>query len=205
MTGGHQLTGGDVRLQLVRYVVSNYPAGARDATCDASPPGAWLLPDRLEPFDRFDLPRRTARPVWLTVNIPAGAMPGTYEGTVRVTSAKVTVALPLKIRVQSGVVPPPHDWPFRLDLWQNPWVIAWHYHVTPWSDEHVALLRKHLELYAEAGGKYITTYAVHSPWQDNSYMIEGSMIEWIRKRTDPGRSITGSSTIRRARDGRRDR
>lgn len=178
---GHQLTGGDVRLQLVRYVVSNYPAGARDATCDASPPGAWLLPDRLEPFDRFDLPRRTARPVWLTVNIPAGAMPGTYEGTVRVTSGKVTVALPLKIRVQSGVVPPPHDWPFRLDLWQNPWVIAWHYHVTPWSDEHVALLRKHLELYAEAGGKYITTYAVHSPWQDNSYMIEGSMIEWIRK------------------------
>ena len=78
-------------------------------------------------------------------------------------------------------MPPPHDWPFRLDLWQNPWVIAWHYRVTPWSDEHVALLRKHLELYAEAGGKYITTYAVHSPWQDNSYMIEGSMIEWIRK------------------------
>jgi len=30
--------------------------------------------------------------------------------------------------------------------------------------EHKALLRKHLRLYADAGGKYITTYAVHSPW-----------------------------------------
>jgi hypothetical protein len=25
----------------------------------------------------------------------------------------------------------------------------------------------------------VTTYAVHSPWQDNSYWIEGGMIEWV--------------------------
>ena len=39
-----------------------------------------------------------------------------------------------------------------------------------------------MQLYADAGGKYITTYAVHSPWSDNSYMIEGAMIEWIRQK-----------------------
>lgn len=52
--------------------------------------------------------------------------------------------------------------------------------MAPWSDEHKSLLKAHLKLYADAGGKYITTYAVHSPWQDNSYMIEGGMIEWIK-------------------------
>ena len=71
---------------------------------------------------------------------------------------------------------------YRLDLWQNPWVIAEYYKVKPWSDEHKLLLKKHLKLYADAGGKFITTYAVHSPWADNSYMIEGNMIEWIKKK-----------------------
>ena len=85
------------------------------------------------------------------------------------------------VRVQPPVLPPPADWQFRLDLWQNPWVIAWHYGVQPWSEEHRALLKQHLRLYADAGGKYITTYAVHSPWQDSSYMIEGGMIDWIRR------------------------
>ena len=61
-------------------------------------------------------------------------------------------------------------------------MIAWYYKVEPWSEEHKVLLKKHLQLYADAGGKYITTYAVHSPWSDNSYMIEGAMIDWVKKK-----------------------
>ncbi|HVW61831.1 MAG TPA: DUF4091 domain-containing protein [Puia sp.] len=80
------------------------------------------------------------------------------------------------------MLPPPHEWHYRLDLWQNPWVIAWRNHLQPWSEEHKILLKKHLQLYADAGGKYITTYAVHSPWADNSYMIEGGMIDWIKRK-----------------------
>ena len=182
---GHVIGKGSMRLRLVRYVLSNYPAGARDATCDAGPTDkAWLLPDRLEPFERFDLPARTVRPVWISLDIPATAPPGRYEGTLEVTSGTQRAALRLRVDVQKAVLPPPHEWQFRLDLWQNPWVIAWYYHVTPWSEEHKALLRTHLKLYADAGGKYVTTYAVHSPWQDNSYMIEGGMIEWIKQRDE---------------------
>ena len=179
---GHVLPPDSVRLQLVRYVLSNYPAGARNATCDAGPAEAWLLPDRLEPFERFDLPARSVRPVWISVNVPPATVPGTYKGTLRVASGKQSVTLTMSIGVQPALVPPPHDWTFRLDLWQNPWVIAWYYHVPPWSDAHKQLLKTHLKLYADAGGKYITTYAVHSPWQDNSYMIEGGMIDWIKER-----------------------
>ncbi len=88
----------------------------------------------------------------------------------------------VKVKVQNQTLPKPHDWHYRLDLWQNPWVIADYYGVKPWSDEHKALLRKHMQLYADAGGTYITTYAIHSPWGDNEYAIEGGMIEWIKQR-----------------------
>jgi Glycoside hydrolase 123, catalytic domain/Glycoside hydrolase 123 N-terminal domain len=180
---GNVLSRDNIRLQVVRYVLSNYPARATNATCDAgSSSQAWLLPDRLEPLDRFDTAARTVRPVWLSLDIPRTAEAGTYEGSAAVQSRAGTVMLRLKVTVQTQVLPAPSDWRFRLDLWQNPWVIAWYYNLRPWSDEHKALLKQHLKLYADAGGKFITTYAVHSPWQDNSYMIEGGMIDWIRQK-----------------------
>ena len=71
----------------------------------------------------------------------------------------------MSVKVQRPVLPPPQQWSFRLDLWQNPWVVARYYDLEPWSDQHKALLERHLKLYAEAGGKYITTYAIDSPWK----------------------------------------
>src|SRR6476619_5296256 len=56
---GRVLSRESVRLQMVRYVLSNYPASASNATCDAGGTEAWLLPDRLEALDRFDVPGRT--------------------------------------------------------------------------------------------------------------------------------------------------
>jgi len=178
---GNILSKNNFKLNLVRYVISNYPYDAREVTCGEGPVDkAYLMPDRLEAFERIDLPGRTVRPVWLTLDIPPGTATGLYNGTVEVKSDNHTAILNLKIKVQNQTLPKPYDWKFRLDLWQNPWVIAWYYKVKPWSDEHKELLGKHLKLYADAGGKYITTYAVHSPWADNSYMIEGAMIEWIK-------------------------
>jgi hypothetical protein len=178
---GHRLKKDVISIHMVRFVLSNFPYASTGASCDASSTDtAFLLPDRLEKFDRFDLPGRSLRPVWVSVDIPGDAEAGVYKGFIDVESEKFNLRLPVQIRVQELVLPQPHDWKYRLDLWQNPWVIAWYYHVEPWSDEHIALLKKHLKLYADAGGKYITTYAVYSPWSDNSYMIEGTMIEWLK-------------------------
>ncbi|HZZ75430.1 MAG TPA: glycoside hydrolase domain-containing protein [Puia sp.] len=179
---GQTLGKKNIQLNMVRYVVSNYPYNAPDATCDASPyRNIYLMPDRFEAFERFDLPGRTVRPVWLSLDIPATAEAGTYHGTIEVQCEKYKTTLQVNIRVQKQVLPAPHEWKYRLDIWQNPWVIAWYNHVKPWSAEHKELLKKHLALYAGAGGKYITTYAVHSPWSDNSYMIEETMIEWTKR------------------------
>ncbi len=170
-----------ITLNLVRYVLSNYPYGAKDAICGPSPyKNGYLMPDRFQPLERFQLPGRTVRPIWLTADVPADATPGIYKGVFMVHTDHDSRQLQISIEVQPEVLPPPHEWQYRLDLWQNPWVIAWRNHLQPWSEEHKALLKKHLQLYADAGGKYITTYAVHSPWADNSYMIEGGMIDWIK-------------------------
>jgi hypothetical protein len=169
----------------VRYVISNYPYGAKDAVCGNSPySDGYLMPDRFEKFDRFDVPAKTARPVWISLNVPADAAAGNYKGTIDVLSTKGKQTLNISVRVENKTLPPPTEWKHLLDLWQNPWAVAWYNHVEPWSAEHKALLKKHLKLYADAGGKYITTYAVHSPWAYNSYMIEGGMIEWIKHKND---------------------
>lgn len=123
-------------------------------------------------------PSQTTRPVWMMVDVPRGTVPGTYKGQVEVRAkGKAPQLLNLEIVVQNQLLPYPKDWKYRLDLWQNPWAVAWYNHVEPWSPEHKMLLKQHLKHYADAGGTYITTYGVHSPWSDNSYMIEGGMIE----------------------------
>lgn len=171
----------NIHLKLVRYVLANYPYGAADAVCGESPyKDGFLMPDRFESFDRFDLPGKTVRPVWVSFDIPRDAVPGIYTGTIKVQDEKESRLLHIKIKVQNQVLPKPHDWKYRLDLWQNPWAVAEYYHLKPWGPEHMALLKKHLQLYADAGGKFITTYGVHSPWADNEYSIEGGMIEWIK-------------------------
>lgn len=172
-----------MQLNMVRYVLSNYPYNAINTNCAITPnKNGYLMPDRLEAFERFDLPGRTVRPVWLSINVPAGTKAGIYTGTIEVNTEKYHTSLRVKIEIQNQLLPKPHEWQYRLDLWQNPWVIAWYNQVRPWSNEHKALLKQHLKLYADAGGKYITTYAVHSPWSENSYSIEETMIEWIKLR-----------------------
>lgn len=176
---GNKLPDSCFSLNLIRYVLSNYPYGADSTNCGTSP-YAYLMPDRFEPFSQFDLPGKTVRPVWLTANIPSNAQAGIYQGIAEIKSGNYKSSLNFKINVQNHVLPKPQDWKFRLDIWQNPWVIARYYNLKPWSDEHKLLLKKHLKLYADAGGTFITTYAVHSPWADVTYRVDEAMVEWIK-------------------------
>jgi hypothetical protein len=172
----------NMQVNMVRYVVSNYPYGAKDASCGESQyKDLYLMPDRFEAIERFELPGKTVRPVWISLDIPSTTETGVYTSSIEVRSENETTKLELKVNVQKQILPAPHEWKHRLDIWQNPWAVAWKNNVKPWSPEHIALLKKHLKLYADAGGTFITTYAVHSPWSDNSYMIEGGMIEWIKR------------------------
>src|SRR6185503_19227720 len=95
----------NMQLNMVQYVISNYPYDAKEVTCGVGPADkAYLMPDRFVPMamgiDRFDLPGRSVRPVWLSVNIPSSAMPGNYKGSIEIKSDKGNTTLPVQIRVQ---------------------------------------------------------------------------------------------------------
>ena len=151
---------------MIRYVISNYPYGAKDATCGGSSyKNLYVMPDRFEAFDRFTIPAKTVRPVWISFNIPVDAEAGIYNGAIEVKSENYSTILNVKLNVQNQLLPRPHEWKHRLDLWQNPWVVAWKNNLQPWSEEHKALLKKHLQLYADAGGKYIQLMQLIRPGQ----------------------------------------
>lgn len=171
----------NIKIKMVRYVLSNLPYNSDKFDCGAPLDTAWLMPDRFENFDRFYLPGKTVRPVWISLDIPRNSEPGKYSGTIELNSKNGSSGLKMNIVVQNQILPVPHDWKFRLDLWQTPMMVADYYHVKPWSDEHMTLLKQHLKLYADGGGKFITTYAVPYVWGDICYRDEGTMIDWILK------------------------
>ncbi len=79
----------NISIQLVRYVLSNYPYNESNFGCEPTPyKNVFLMPDRFEAFERFDVPAKTTRPVWLSVNVPASAASGTYTGVVEVQTEK---------------------------------------------------------------------------------------------------------------------
>lgn len=173
----------NIRARFVRYIASDRAFASLETGCDEKATSQiWLLPDLLDPLPSIDLEACTTRPLWVSIDVPRDAEPGVYSGELKVLCrGGSSVPLRLTLHVQGAILPVPADWKFRLDLWQNPWAVA-HYHgLKPWSGPHLDVLRPHLRMLAEAGAKYITTYVCHSPWKDDTYVADSTMVEWIRK------------------------
>ncbi len=170
--GGKEIAAPLVSLRFVRYVLS-----------EADKPGTRaLVADVLDTAERIDLAPRTARPVWVSIDVPADAAPGRYQGRA---SAAARGLAPLEFRIDLEVLPlalpPPSRWSFRLDLWQDPWSVARYHGVRPWSEAHWAVLEPHLRMLAEAGQKFITTYTIPEAWGESTFVNNGTMIRWTRR------------------------
>lgn len=164
--GGEEPPGACVHPAFVRYVLAD----------------GHLVPDVIDTAERLDLPPQSTRPVWVSVDVPPEARPGHYLGQVEVRAeGQPPLAFALNLEVQPPVLPPPKDWLFHLDLWQNPYALARYHHVAAWSPEHLALLEPHLRLLASAGQKCITTTLVYQPWGTQTYDPYDEMIRWVRR------------------------
>jgi len=140
-----------------------------------------LLGDILEPAKPIDLPPRSTRPIWVSVNIPQDARPGRYGGALTVGDAKGnSVAFTLKVEVLANVLPDAKHWSFHLDLWQNPWAVSRIHGQKQWSPEHWAQLKKVLTLAANTGQKCLTATIVDRPWGRQAQDAFGSMIKPTR-------------------------
>lgn len=121
------------------------------------------------------------RPVWLSVDIPRDAKPGTYHGPLTIRSENGTLAFPVELDVLAATLPAPADWSFHLDLWQHPQSVARWHDVTLWSPEHFALMKPLMKRLADAGQKNITCSIVHEAWNAQTYDWFPSMIDWRRR------------------------
>ena len=173
----------------VRYVKTDSwttPEG-RGAGCGHRPDhtlyDSAMVADIIDPHIKaMALEAMSVRSVWVNCQVPADAVPGSYSGALYVKEGKHVVAkLPIRIEVIQRVLPPPEDWQFHLDLWQNPFAEARYYGTRLWSDEHLAAMRPSMEMLAAAGQKVITASIMHKPWNGQTEDHFDSMVTWTKR------------------------
>lgn len=164
--GGAEIPAVAARVAVERYVLAD----------------GKLVADVLDPAERWEVPAHSTRPLWVSVQVPPEARPGRYTATLEVLAAgKIALPFEISLEVLPQVLPPPSQWRFRLDLWQNPFALARYHGVPLWSEEHWRLLEPHLRLLAEAGQKCLTTSIIRRPWGTQTYDPYESMIGWCHR------------------------
>lgn len=163
---GHELTGSSVQARFVRNVLAD----------------GKLTGDVLDDAARVDMPTGSYRAVWLTVEPPRDATPGTYTGTLTLRAdGTEPKEFPLTLEVLPATLPAPADWKFHLDIWQHPWAIARWHDVKPWSEQHFQIMRPYMIELANAGQKVITTTITPRPWGSRDYFDYESMVDHVRQ------------------------
>ena len=178
---GHMIKSKNVKASFVRYVMTDeFGEG-----CDERTPEKYnssLVEDPIDIIDKLPVQANTVQPVWLSVIVPDDIPAGRYRGTVTI-NANGKHTLKISVDVSSHILPPPSDWKYDLDLWQNPDPVAKVHDVKLWSEEHFSLMRPYYTMLANAGQKSITAFIIDQPWgPDHVYYRDPTMIKWSRKK-----------------------
>ena len=180
---GKTISAGNTQIRFVRYVITDEFAEG----CGHRKPEDYaqsLSADVLDNIDCMNIKEETARPVWITIDVPSDATPGTYKATLAMSAnGKNEDSFTLSLNVLDQTLPPATDWAFHLDLWQNPYAVARTENVEPWSNDHWEALKQPMQMLANAGQKVITTTLNKRPWNGQTEDPFDSMIEW-KKKTD---------------------
>ncbi|MBT3243964.1 MAG: DUF4091 domain-containing protein [Bacteroidetes bacterium] len=174
-------------ISLVKYVLTDQFLNENSGACgprDNDKVPVHLTPDIISNESSFSIDAKGTRPVWISVDIPENAPAGIYTGSISIKSKSGTKKHDITLEVLNKKLPPPSEWSFHLDLWQNPFAVARFQNVELWSMEHIELLRSYLTMLSNAGQKCITATLIDKPWGDNKpcYDDFGSMISWTRKK-----------------------
>lgn len=171
-----------VSADFVRYVITDEfgnACGSREpADFDSS-----LVADVIDVIPAMNVPARTVRPVWVQIEVPEAIEAGRYSGKITIEAEGNPDVYPLTIdlRVLEHVLPPPSEWAFHLDLWQNPFAESRVHQVENWSPGHFEAMRPSMELLADAGQKVVTASIIHDPWNGQTYDIYETMVKWTKK------------------------
>lgn len=143
---------------------------------------SYLAPDMLDTLAVFDMAARTARPVWVTIDVPSDAAAGVYRGKITIShNGRGRVKMPFELVVADHTLAPASEWGYHLDLWQHPSSVARAEGLEMWSDEHFGAMRPVMQLLADAGQKVITATLNKDPWNHQCYDAYESMIRWTKR------------------------
>lgn len=146
---------------------------------------ASLSPDMLDNLTHFNLEAQTARPVWVTVEIPRTADAGNYQAEVQITGANTpSKNMTVELEVIDQVLPAASEWSFHLDQWQHPSAVARVDSVPVWSDEHFDAMKPVMQMLADAGQKVITATLNKDPWNVQTFDPYEDMIIWTKHEDD---------------------
>jgi hypothetical protein len=120
-------------------------------------------------------------PVWVTVRVPADATPGVYQGLLNIEAqgiAPVAFRVPVEIKVNDWKIPDATAFDVYNNLYQSPDTVAQYYRVPLWSDRHLELVGKSLELFRQVGSRIcVLNLTAKAPSLNNV----DSMVVWVKK------------------------
>ncbi|HFI0635377.1 TPA: glycoside hydrolase domain-containing protein [Streptococcus suis] len=142
-------------------------------------------PDLLLNSPHVDVAYNTIQNLWVNIDVPKDAEAGDYSTTItlRADGIEQPLTFNLRLTVKDAVLENLNK--FDIELWQYPYRSAEYYGLTPFSEEHLAVLRPMMEKYKAIGGNGITTSIVEEAWGGQTY-ADGdvrvpSMIKWFKE------------------------
>jgi len=138
-----------------------------------------LTADPLLEVESLDVPANVAQSVWLTLELPRETPPGSYSGRLTLFAGSTEkAAFELNVEVLPAVLPPPGEWSYYLNIWQDPSGVARAHEVEVWSERHWQLLERYAENFAAHGMKSIMASITYDPWKSQSGYAFDNMVEW---------------------------
>ena len=178
---GATISATNTQTRFVRYVLTDEFAEG----CGHRKPEDYavsLSADVLDNIDCINIDAKTARPVWITIDVPSDAIAGEYIAKLELfANGKKKETFTLNLNVVDKILPHYTEWAFHLDLWQNPYAVARTEGVEPWSDAHWEALKPAMQMLANSGQKVITTTLNKRPWNGQTEDPFDTMIEWKKK------------------------
>lgn len=166
--GGAVIDASCGQARFVNYVMSDGYQG-----CGYHPSGLepFLVPDVIDADMPKSMQACTARPVWVTLEVPREADAGEYVLPLDVyddVADTLVAALTLRVEINGHELPLPDDWGFDVDFWQQPYSVSRYYGLEKWGYDHMEALRPYLKMLARAGQRVITAILFYEPWGEQS-------------------------------------
>ncbi len=149
-----------------------------NALAEKAPEKVALLAKRT--WKRFTGPAAkpgAVQPVWVTVKVPADAVPGKYTGTLTLSAEGIDpIEVPVELSVADWVMPDCRKFASHVGIINSPESEAMYYKKEMWSDEHWKLVARSMRIMGEAG-----TNCLFIPLVAKHHFGKYGMVRWIKK------------------------